>query len=128
MPSRGTAGRSIRSEPRLRGAGRLDEAVAKLDLAARVDPGWPGTPLIAAVRELTERARLVPPGNAPTSARAMIKPSKSDLDSGKLQNEIRKTNAAWQYELEALLLGRELDASRASSNNGSERASRSQRK
>ena len=41
----------------LRRAGRLDEAISKLDQAARVDPSWSGTPLIAAVRLLTERAR-----------------------------------------------------------------------
>ena len=33
-----------------------DEAISKLDQAARVDPSWTGVPLIAAVRFLTKRA------------------------------------------------------------------------
>ena len=45
----------------LRRAGRLDEAMAAFDQAARVDPGWNGTPLIAAQRALTERALLSRP-------------------------------------------------------------------
>jgi hypothetical protein len=34
------------------------------------------------------------------------------MDSRKLHNEIKKTNAPWQFDLEATLLGRELDAGR----------------
>ena len=66
------AGRAARAKPRdgwsiytlgaaLRRVGRLDEAISKFDQAARVDPSWSGTPLIAAVRLLTERARLIQP-------------------------------------------------------------------
>jgi WD40 repeat protein/tRNA A-37 threonylcarbamoyl transferase component Bud32 len=95
----------------LRRAGRLDEAVAKLDLAARVSPVWNGIPLVAAVRELTELARLVQPGHDPKFRRPINDKKSSGMDSIKLEKEIRKTNAAWQYQLEAHLLGRELDAS-----------------
>ena len=41
----------------------------------------------------------------------------SDLDSITLQKEIRRTNGAWQYQVEALLLGRELDAGRTLARN-----------
>ena len=94
----------------LRRAGRLDEAVTRLDQAARATPDWAGTPLIAAARELTERARLLQAGHATNSDPTTGNKHASDMDSSKLQDEIRKTNAAWQFQLEASLLGRELDA------------------
>ena len=56
----------------LRRAGRLDEAVTRLDQAAHVNPDWPGTPLIAAMRELCERARLLRAGQDPQKARAIV--------------------------------------------------------
>ena len=33
------------------------------------------------------------------------------MNSSKLREEIRKSKAAWQHQVEAVLLGRELDAS-----------------
>ena len=70
----------------------------------------PAHPSIAALRELTERARLVEARREPNSAPAPKKPKLSAIDSSELQKAIRKTRAAWQYEVEAWLLGRELDA------------------
>ena len=40
----------------LAGLAACDDAQATLETAARVDPGWTGTPLIVAQRELTKRA------------------------------------------------------------------------
>ncbi len=94
----------------LRRAGRFNEAVSRLDQAARVEPSWTGTPLIAALRLLTERALATHQGNDPHSGPVISKNRVSDLDSNKLRKEIRRTNGAWQYQVEALLLGRELDA------------------
>jgi eukaryotic-like serine/threonine-protein kinase len=94
----------------LRRAGRLDEGMSKLDLAARVDSAWTGTPLIAAVRLLTKRAILIEPGHDARSGPDITHEPVSDLDSNKLRKAIRKTNGAWQYQIEAVLLGRELDA------------------
>jgi tetratricopeptide (TPR) repeat protein len=115
------AGRAARRKPNdgwsiytlgaaLRRAGRLNEAISTFDQAARVDPAWTGTPLIAALRLLTERARLIQPGHEAQSRVGVAHPPMSDLDSNALQKAIRKTNGAWQYQVEALLVGRELDA------------------
>ena len=94
----------------LRRAGRLDEAVTWLDQAAHINPDWPGTPLIAAMRELCERARLLRAGQDPQKARAIVNKTSSHISPKKLHDEIQKTNAAWQFQLEAWLLCRELDA------------------
>ncbi len=97
----------------LRRAGRLDEAVTSLDQAARIKPDWSGTPLIAALRDLSRRARQLQSGRPPDSAPTIGTKNASDIDASTLENEIRKTHAAWQFQLEARLLGRELDASHA---------------
>ncbi len=94
----------------LRRSGRLDEALAKLEEAVRINPEWNGAPLIAAVRELTDRAVSTRKRDEPRFRRMQVDPSSSKMNSSKLQEEIRKTKAAWQYQVEAVLLGRELDA------------------
>ena len=94
----------------LRRAGRLDEALAKLEQAVRVNPEWNCAPLIAAVRALTDRDLRVQTGDASNSRRTPLDRSSSAIDASKLRDEIRKTKAAWQYQVEAVLLGRELDA------------------
>jgi hypothetical protein len=49
-------------------------------------------PLVAAMRQLAKQS-------APRN-----------VSSTSLASQIKKTNAAWQYQVEAILLGRELDA------------------
>jgi len=118
------AGKAARANPRdgwsvftlgaaLRRAGRLEEAKEKLDEAIRVDPHWIGNPLIAAVRELTERALPVHAGRDPKSGEPSNSEGSSPSNSSALQGELKKTKAAWQYQVEASLLGRELDAGRS---------------
>ena len=94
----------------LRRAGRADEAVTWLDQASGINPGWPAAPLVAAMRELCKRERVPPAGRAPNSGTTTVNRQTSHLDAKKLQSEIQKTNAAWQFQIEAWLLGRELDA------------------
>jgi len=97
----------------LRRAGRLAAAVAKLDEATRVDPHWIGAPLVGALRELTERALAGHPGQNLESGAPSTRTKSSRPNSTGLQAEINKTKAAWHYQLEASLLGRELDAGRS---------------
>ena len=94
----------------LRRAGRVDEAVTWLDQASGINPDWPPAPLVAAVRELCERASVPQAGRAPNPGATTVNSRTSHFDGKKLQSEIRKTNAAWQFQIEAWLLGRELDA------------------
>ena len=94
----------------LRRAGRLDTALARLEQAVRVNPEWTCTPLIAAVRELSDRALRVRTGDEGKSRRTQVDQSSSEMNSSKLREEIRKSKAAWQHQVEAVLLGRELDA------------------
>ena len=78
----------------LRRAGRVDEAVTWLDQASGIRPDWPPAPVIAAVRELCERANVPQAGRAPNSGAPSVNKGRSHLDAKKLQSEIRKTNAA----------------------------------
>ena len=114
------ARRAARAKPRdgwsnytlgsaLRRAGRLDDAMARLEMAARVDPGWTGTPLITAQRELTRRAMTSRRGRQAQHHPEAIAQRAPGPNETKLLNAIRKSNGAWQYQVEATLLGRELD-------------------
>ena len=94
----------------LRRAGRLDETLAKLAQAVRLNPEWNCTPLVAAVRELTERAVRAQTGNDAKSQRTRVDQTSSAINASTLRDEIRKSKAAWQHQVEAVLLGRELDA------------------
>jgi eukaryotic-like serine/threonine-protein kinase len=76
----------------LRRAERFDEAITKFDEAMTASTRETFIPLIAAMRQLTKRS------------------FPSNLSSTSLASQMKKNNAAWQYEVEAILLGRELDA------------------
>jgi hypothetical protein len=99
----------------LRRAGRPVEALTKLEETARVRPEWNGAPLVSALREIIRRATRGGKRCGPDSGHMVVKEGSSDLDSSKIQKELRQRNAAWQFKLEGYLLGRELDDSPSAS-------------
>jgi tetratricopeptide (TPR) repeat protein len=99
----------------LRRAGRPEAALAKLEKAARVNPEWTGVPLIAALRELIQRASRARKEGDPGAGHLVASQRSSELVSINVQKELRKRKAPWQFELEGSLLGRELDAGRSAS-------------
>ena len=94
----------------LRRANQPDRALNKLEEAMRVDPNWTGRPLIVALRDLTERSLLGSPEFQSQSGGHRDQDPALHTSSSQLQSQIKKLNAAWQYQIEAILLGRELDA------------------
>jgi WD40 repeat protein/tetratricopeptide (TPR) repeat protein/tRNA A-37 threonylcarbamoyl transferase component Bud32 len=97
----------------LRRANQPELALAKLEEAMKVDPNWPGTPLIAALRELTTQALTAHSGIQTHPDGRPQGNLESPMSSSQLQARIKKLNAAWQYQVEANLLGRELDTIRS---------------
>jgi hypothetical protein len=59
---------------------------------------------------LTEREISLAAGGSRGAKRSTDAKISSAHDSNTLKQAIKKTNAAWQYEVEAVLIGRELDA------------------
>src|SRR5262249_15226649 len=94
-------------------AGRLDDAVVQLDESTRVDPAWSGTPLNAALRQLAERARPKRDAPATRSGESRLPEKSPPINASRLQDELSRKKAAWQFRLEATLLGSERDASRS---------------
>jgi tetratricopeptide (TPR) repeat protein len=93
----------------LRRAGRSQEAVAKFVEATFASPRGTYIPLVAAMRQVTRRSFPAQSENAPGAQLASTTATTRDVNSKSLASEIKNNNAAWQYQVEAILLGRELD-------------------
>ena len=95
----------------LRRAGRPGDAAVQLDEAIRVNPGWPGTPLSAAMRELVRTPQ--DPGRPSDSNSKASKPDPSGPASrialSTIQDQMARKKAPWHLRLEAELLARELE-------------------
>jgi tetratricopeptide (TPR) repeat protein len=94
----------------LRRAGRFDEAITKFDEATNGSPGGTYIPLVAAMRQLTKRSFPPHSEKNPGARLAINKAALPNVSSKSLASQMKKTSAAWQYQVEAILLGRELDA------------------
>jgi hypothetical protein len=93
----------------LRRAGRLGDAAVQLDEAICVDPGWPGTPLSSALRELAR------PSRTPVSKTLKPQPAgpESRIGLAAIQEQMARAKAPWHLRLEAALLAREVEESRS---------------
>ena len=100
----------------LRRAGRFEQAITKFDEATRTSPRGTYVPLIAAMQQLTNQSASAQPGPDPATRSAINKCPPHNVSSKSLASEIKKNNAAWQYQVEAILLGRDLDAAESSTN------------
>ena len=88
-------------------AGQFDEAIARLDEARSVEPGWSGAPVIELLRAMAVRARnrgTPRGGRDPKAARA---DEDSPVDASKLLDQMKRAKAPWNFGLEAELLVRE---------------------
>ncbi len=85
----------------------------QLDEAIRVNPGWPGTPLTSALRELTRSPRT--PALPSDSRTPKTRPSgpESRIELATIQDQMAREKAPWHLRLEAALLARELEESRS---------------
>ena len=93
----------------LRRAGRFEEAITKFDEATKASPRGTYIPLVEAMRELTIRSFPARSDNDP-AAQAHIKNTASpDRNSNWLASRMKTIKAPWQHQVEAILLGRELD-------------------
>ncbi len=94
----------------LRRAGRYEEAITKFDEAAKVSPRGTYVPLVEALRELTIRSFPARSANDPAAQSHIKKTASPDRNSMWLASRMKTIKAPWQYQVEAILLGRELDA------------------
>ncbi len=94
----------------LRRAGRFEEAITKFDEAAKVSPRGTYIPLIEALRELTIRSFTARSDNGHAAKAHIQEVASPNMDSKWLAARMKSTKAPWQYQVEAILLGREFDA------------------
>jgi WD40 repeat protein/tetratricopeptide (TPR) repeat protein/tRNA A-37 threonylcarbamoyl transferase component Bud32 len=94
----------------LRRAGRFDEAITRFDEATSASPRGTYIPLVAAMRQLTKQSFPARSENDPGAGSVINKAAPPNVSSKSLAGQMKKANAAWQYQVEAILLGRELDA------------------
>ncbi len=97
----------------LRRAGNFEDALAQLDEASLIDPGWPGTPMNAALRELAHPLRTLDKSLHPQATKAPKAEMDRLVDLSKIQDQMAREKAPWHLQLEAALLARELDAIRS---------------
>jgi WD40 repeat protein/tetratricopeptide (TPR) repeat protein/tRNA A-37 threonylcarbamoyl transferase component Bud32 len=94
----------------LRRAGRFEEAIRKFDEATSASSRGTFIPLVVAMRQVTVGFLPAHSENAPGAQSGSSNATTRDLNSKSLASQIKKNNAAWQYQVEAILLGREMDA------------------
>ncbi len=97
----------------LRRAGCFEDAAAQLDEACILDPGWPGTPMNAALRNLARQVGSL--SRSPDITALKSRPAGPDPVVGlsTIQDQMAREKAPWHLLLEAALLARELEASRS---------------